>query len=72
MQIWEIARLPTEATIRRAPGMRASRRGKRKNTLGGPRKSLIRLDSDKEIKVNLLDSLWPGFAGFGSILPNLA
>jgi hypothetical protein len=28
--------------------MRANRRGKRKNALGGRRKPLIRLDSDKE------------------------
>jgi len=31
--------------------------------LGGRRKPLKRLDSDKEIKVNSFDFLWPGFAG---------
>jgi hypothetical protein len=51
--------------------MRANRAGERKNALGGPRKPLIRLDSDKEIKVNAFDSLWPGLAGFASIWPNL-
>jgi hypothetical protein len=30
---------------------------------------LITLDSDKEIKVNSFDFLWPGFAGCG---PDLA
>jgi hypothetical protein len=31
--------------------MRAKGTGKRKNALGGPRKSLIRLDSDKEMAI---------------------
>jgi hypothetical protein len=31
--------------------MRANRGSKRKNALGGPRKSLIRLDSDKEMAI---------------------
>jgi hypothetical protein len=43
----------------------------KKKRLGSPRKSLIRLDSDKEIKVNGFDSLWRGLAGFGSIRLNL-
>jgi hypothetical protein len=38
---------------------------KRKKRRGGRCKSLIRLDSDKEIKVNSFDFLWPDFAGFG-------
>jgi hypothetical protein len=45
--------------------MRANRGGKRKNALGGPRKSLIRLDSDKEIQAFPL-------VGLGWILLNLA
>jgi hypothetical protein len=52
--------------------MRAKEAGKRKNALGGPRKSLIRLDSDKENPSLSFDCLWPGLAGFGSIWPNLA
>jgi hypothetical protein len=51
--------------------MRADRAGKRKNALGGPRKSLIRLDSDKENPSLSFDRLWPGLAGFGSIWLNL-
>jgi hypothetical protein len=45
--------------------MRANRAGKRKNALRGPRKSLIRLDSDKEN---------PSFplVGFGQVLLDLA
>jgi hypothetical protein len=45
--------------------MRADRAGKRKNTLGGPRKSLTRLDSDKEIQAFPL-------VGFGRALLDLA
>jgi hypothetical protein len=41
--------------------------GERKNALGGQRKSLKRLNSGMEIKVNSFDCLWPGLAGFGSI-----
>jgi hypothetical protein len=41
----------------------AGRSAKRKKGLGGRRKRLIRLNSDKEIKVNSFDFLWPGFAG---------
>jgi hypothetical protein len=39
----------------------------KKNALGGQRKSLKRLDSDKEIKANSFAVLWPGLAGFGYI-----
>ena len=42
-----------------------SRQAKRKNTPRGPRKCLIRLDSDKEIKVNGLDFPWLNLAGLG-------
>jgi hypothetical protein len=52
--------------------MRANRTGKRKNTLGGRRKSLITLDSDKENPSLSFDWLWPGLAGFCWILLNLA
>ena len=45
--------------------MRAKQAGKRKNTPRGPRKCLIRLDSDKEIKVNGLDFPWLNLAGLG-------
>jgi hypothetical protein len=44
--------------------MRAKGTGKRKNALGGPRKSLIRLNSDKIQALSL--------AGFGWIWLNLA
>jgi predicted transcriptional regulator len=44
----------------------------KKNALGGRRKPLKKLDSDKEIKVNAPAFLWPGFAGFGQIWLNLA
>jgi hypothetical protein len=37
----------------------------KKKSRGGRCKSLIRLDSDKEIKVNSFDFLVSGFAGFG-------
>jgi hypothetical protein len=65
--------------------MRANRAGKRKNALGGPHKSLIWLDSDKQIQAfplvgfgrALLDlaqfgSIWLNLAQFGSIWLNLA
>jgi hypothetical protein len=52
--------------------LRANRAGKRKNALGGPRKSLIRLDSDKENPSLSFDWLWPGLAGFGWIWLDLA
>src|SRR5271170_1969860 len=50
--------------------MRANRAGKRKNALGGPRKSLIRLDSDKEIQASPLvgfGGAWLDLAQFGPI-----
>jgi hypothetical protein len=46
--------------------------GKEKCPGGGRRKSLKRLDSDKENKVNSFAFLWPGFAGFGQIWLNSA
>ena len=48
----------------------ATRTGKRKNALGGPGKSLIRLDSDKEIQAFPLVGfglIWLDLAQFGSI-----
>jgi hypothetical protein len=54
--------------------MRANRAGKRKNALGGPRKSLIRLDSDKENpSFPLVGFGWAllDLAQFGSIWLNL-
>jgi hypothetical protein len=47
------------------------RRTKKKRPWGR-RKSLKRLDSDKEIRVNAAAFLWPGLAGFGWIWPDLA
>jgi hypothetical protein len=44
--------------------MRAKETGKRKNRPGGPRKSLIKLDSDKEDPSFSFDWLCPGLAGF--------
>ena len=48
------------------------REEKAKMPLGGRRKSLKRLDPDKEIKVNSFAFLWPGLAGFGQIWLNSA
>jgi len=48
--------------------MRANRAGERKNALGGPRKSLITLDSDKQIQAFPLVGFgraWPDLAQFG-------
>ena len=45
--------------------------GAGKKAPGGRRKCLKALDSDKEIKVNSFDFLWPGLAGFGQIWENL-
>jgi hypothetical protein len=50
--------------------MRADRAGKRKNALGGPRKSLIRLVSDKEIQafpLIIFGLAWLDLAQFGPI-----
>src|SRR5271155_2450205 len=50
--------------------MPANRAGERKNALGGPRKSLIRLDSDKEIQAFPLVGFgraWLDLAQFGPI-----
>jgi hypothetical protein len=55
----------------RREAMRANRAGKRKNTVGGPRKSLIRLDSDKENPSSSLGWAWLDLAQFGSVWPNL-
>jgi hypothetical protein len=61
---------PLELQFDARGAMRAKETGKRKNALGGPRKSLIRLDSDKENPSFSFDWLWPASAGFCSIWPN--
>ena len=46
--------------------------GERKNATGGPRKSLIRLDSAKEIQAYSLGWIWPGLGWIWSIWLDLA
>jgi hypothetical protein len=51
--------------------MRANRAGKRKNALGGSAQVLDKARFGQGNPSFSLDYLWPGFAGFGSIWPNL-
>jgi hypothetical protein len=62
---WKFQRLPPERRLDARAPTRANRERKIKNGLGGPRKSLIRPDSDKEIQAFSLGWAWLDFDGFG-------
>ena len=65
--VW-LAGIPTPAKPAMETARSAKREGRsaKKKRPWGRRKSLKRLDPDKENKVNSFDCLWPGFVDLGS------
>ena len=72
--VWLAGQFPAPAKPAMETARSAKREGRsaKKKRPWGRRKSLKRLDPDKENKVNSFDCLWPGFAGFGQFWLNSA